>query len=131
MTTDYDERTVDELRDELRDRDLKVSGAKDELVQRLEEHDADPDQPSSSRPGMREVIARIRDELAEVTGLAVERASGLTRDDSGWTAQVEVVEMSRVPPTTDVLATYRVRADDDGGVAGFERVHRYRRSDAQ
>jgi SAP domain len=37
--SDYEDSTVEELRDELRDRDLPVSGTKDELVARLVEDD--------------------------------------------------------------------------------------------
>lgn len=37
---DYSSLTVDELQDELRDRDLPVSGNKDELIARLQEADA-------------------------------------------------------------------------------------------
>lgn len=36
----YEDKTVEELQDDLRDRDLKVSGTKDELIARLEEADA-------------------------------------------------------------------------------------------
>lgn len=36
---DYSDMTVDELQDELRERDLPVSGNKDELIQRLQEAD--------------------------------------------------------------------------------------------
>lgn len=141
MSDEYDDRTVDELRDELRDRDLKVSGSKDELVQRLEEDDQEArdsggedradDGASGASPGLREVIDRIRRELAEVTGLQVESASGLQRGEGGWTARVEVVELTRVPRTTDVLATYEVHADGDGAITAFDRVRRYRRSEAE
>lgn len=37
---DYSSLTVDELQDQLRDRDLPVSGNKDELIARLQEADA-------------------------------------------------------------------------------------------
>jgi hypothetical protein len=39
-TNSYSGLTVDELQDELRDRDLPVSGNKDELIARLQESDA-------------------------------------------------------------------------------------------
>jgi SAP domain len=38
--SDYSDMTVDELQDELRARDLAVSGNKDELIARLQESDA-------------------------------------------------------------------------------------------
>lgn len=39
-TRDYEDQTVKDLRDELRSRNLKVSGNKDELIERLREDDA-------------------------------------------------------------------------------------------
>lgn len=133
MSTDYEDQTVEELRDQLRDRDLRTSGPKAELVERLEEDDATTSQATSAdtdRRGMRDVLARIRQDLEEVAGLRPERTSGLSHGDDGWRAKVEVVEVSRVPPSMDVLATYEVVADDDGSIVSFDRVDRYRRSEA-
>lgn len=156
--SDYDDRTVEELQGELRDRDLKVSGTKDELIARLEDDDAssggdgggadgaadggDEDEAADGRDGgggtggdpsgpprLAAVVARIREDLGAVLGLEVERVTGLSREDGGWRAQADVVEISRVPPSTDVLATYDVTTDDDGGLDGFDRVRRFRRSE--
>lgn len=126
--------TVEELRDELRDHDLKVSGTKDELIARLEEHDHETDDPTASSgngptPSLRTIVERIREDLSDVLGLEVERVTGLSRREDGWQAQVDVVEVSRVPPSTDVLATYDVATDGDGSVENFERVERFRRSE--
>lgn len=134
--TDREDLTVDELRDELRERDLKVSGTKEELIARLEDtEDGGGDGPGDDRrsgrsgPTLREVSEQIRDDLSEVLDLDVERVTGLARDGDGWRAQVDVVEVSRVPPSTDVLATYEVTADGDGNLTSFERVKRFRRSE--
>lgn len=91
--------------------------------------DRTPEAPPATA-GMRKVLARIRRDLQEVAGLEVESTAGLRRDDGGWSARVEVVEVSRVPPSTDILATYEVAADGDGAVQSFDRVERYRRSEA-
>lgn len=138
---DHEELTVDELRDELRDRDLKVSGTKEELIERLEDHEADARETADAAGstnggrgatvGLREVVGRIRGELGEVLGLEVERVTGLARDDGGWRARADVVEVSRIPPSTDVLATYEVTTDADGSVLSFERVRRFRRSEGE
>jgi hypothetical protein len=40
---------------------------------------------------------------------------------------VELVELSRVPNSTDVLGCYVVTLDNDGELVGYERVRRYQR----
>jgi len=59
-----------------------------------------------------------------------EAVSGLQRRPDGWTVVLEVVELERVPPTTDILATYRVDLDEEGELMGYERVNRYYRNQA-
>jgi hypothetical protein len=41
-----------------------------------------------------------------------------------------VLELRRVPNTTDVLATYEATMDSDGELAGYRRLHRYVRGAA-
>lgn len=69
-------------------------------------------------------------ELAELTGKELEGVVGFNRDDSGWTVQVEVLEMRRIPATTDVLAVYDVTVDGDGHLVGYQRAERYVRGSA-
>lgn len=132
MSTAYEDQTVEELRDELRDRDLQVSGPKDSLVERLQADDEKDDDGDVLvvGGGMQGVLARVRQDLREVAGLQVERTFGLDRDDQGWRAKVEVVEVARIPPSTDILGSYEVLTDGDGAVLSFERIERYRRSEA-
>jgi hypothetical protein len=70
-------------------------------------------------------------ELAELTGKGVEGVTGLERTDDGWTVEVEVVEVRRIPDTTDVLALYEVTADARGALLGYRRLRRYARGDAR
>jgi hypothetical protein len=44
--------------------------------------------------------------------------------------EVEVLEMQRIPSTTDVLAVYEVSLDASGELVGYERTARYVRGDA-
>ena len=82
------------------------------------------------RRGLRDVVDRIRSEFTDVTGLEPEATTGLKRTTDGWAALIDVVELARVPRSTDVLATYEVTTDEDGSLRSFDRVHRYRRSEA-
>ena len=70
-------------------------------------------------------VSKVREQLHELTGCEPVSVSGLVQIDGGWELAVDVVEVRRVPATASVLATYRVRTDDAGDVAGYERLSRY------
>ena len=66
-----------------------------------------------------------------MSGREVESISGVERDDSGrWRLRVETVELERIPDSTSVMATYQVEVDDHGQIAGFQRLRRYYRNQA-
>jgi hypothetical protein len=76
-------------------------------------------------------VARVaRSQLSELTGRPVESVLGLRHDDDGWKVTVEIVELSRIPNSTDLLGCYVVAVDDDGELVGYERVRRYQRGQA-
>lgn len=65
--------------------------------------------------------------LAQLTGRQPESVLGLTKHEDGWQILVEVVELQRVPNSTDLLGCYAVSLDQDGEVVGYERRRRYQR----
>lgn len=84
--------------------------------------------PRASAPkrlGATKIAAEAARQLLELTGRASEGVTGLERTDDGWTVQVEVVEVRRIPETTDVLALYDVEVDEDGELLGYQRVRRF------
>jgi hypothetical protein len=80
----------------------------------------------------REVISRVRRELPELLGHPIESVLGFERDgdEGGWKVTVQVVELSRIPHTTDVLGAYLVTLDGDGELIGYRRARRYHRNTA-
>jgi hypothetical protein len=95
--------------------------------------DRDPDRPAQGngrRLGGPRAAAMARQQLEELIERPCEAVSGLARRPDGWTVMLEVVELERVPPTTDILATFRVDLDDHGDLMGYERVNRYYRNQA-
>jgi len=88
-----------------------------------------PRASAPKRAGASRVAAEAQRQLLELTGRPSEGVIGLERTDDGWTVQVEVVEVRRIPETTDVLALYDVEVDDDGDLLGYRRVSRYTRGD--
>jgi hypothetical protein len=74
------------------------------------------------------VVAReAAQQLLQLTGKEAEGITGLERTDDGWTVHVEVLELRRIPNTTDVLALYEVTLDEDGELEGYRRLRRYSR----
>ena len=75
-----------------------------------------------------QAVKYARQYIAELTGQIPESVSGLTRSDGGWKVTLDVVELERVPRTTDVLASYEVELDEQGELVGYRRVGRYYRN---
>jgi hypothetical protein len=80
---------------------------------------------------VRDAVRRVREDFPELTGRPVETILGVARDDDGgFKVRVSVVELARIPNSTDVLGAYEVTLDSDGEVTGYRRVRRYNRSQA-
>ena len=77
---------------------------------------------------LRDVAETAARSLTELTGRAVDAVSGVRTSDDGYVVTVEVLELSRVPSTTDVLATYEVQLTRRGVITGYSRIHRYYRN---
>ena len=76
-----------------------------------------------------EAIRTAREVVGELTGKQVEAISALNRsDEGGWTVCLDVIELVRVPSSTDLLATYEVCLDEGGGLIDMERRRRFTRN---
>jgi hypothetical protein len=69
--------------------------------------------------------------VAEMTGKEPEGVTSLQHADDGrWRVGVEVVELHRIPDTTDILALYEAELDQDGELIAYRRTQRYARAQA-
>jgi hypothetical protein len=78
-----------------------------------------------------EIAGQARELLRSLRGVEAESVSGIGRTPNGWKVTLEVVELRRIPESTDVLASYEVELDGEGDFLGFERGRRYSRSQAE
>jgi hypothetical protein len=76
--------------------------------------------------GMRAARSAAEHVLA-LTGHCPENVVSVFREDDGWHVGVEVMELRRIPDTTDILAIYDVTLDSNGGLVRCERAQRYHR----
>jgi len=81
----------------------------------------------SKNGGLVRVVRGALEQFAVLTQLEPVAATGVRREGDGWSVLVDVVELERIPSTTNVMATYRVDIDGAGDVTGFERLRRFTR----
>jgi hypothetical protein len=91
---------------------------------------APPRRDAVSSGDARRIVDRAREQLSDLHGAEAESVSAVRRTADGWRVGLEVVEVHRIPESTDVLATYEVELDDNGDLITFERTTRYYRSEA-
>ncbi|MET7362884.1 gas vesicle protein [Streptomyces sp. NPDC005562] len=121
--------------------DNKSSGEKPPESKTSEKRDADAGQDDTGqhdsagadkpKPGLRTVLGGAREQLAELTGMTPESVSSFERTEDGWLLEVEVLELSRVPDTMSLLASYEVQLDAQGELTGYRRLRRYERGRAE
>lgn len=112
-----------------------AAAAGDSEVEDADEPEPRPEpEPEAHRPAeageVSRIVQRAREQLRDFRGMDAETVSSIRRTQGGWRVGLDVVEVKRVPDSTDVLGTYEVDLDDDGNLITFERVARYHRSEA-
>ncbi|HET7760205.1 MAG TPA: gas vesicle protein [Gaiellaceae bacterium] len=100
-----------------------------------QDSDPEPDDEEQQEPvagagggETRRVLDRAREQLEDLLGRTVESVSSLERTHDGWVLSLEVVEVERIPETTDVLASYEMELDGDLNLRRYQRARRYIRS---
>ncbi|MFJ4932631.1 gas vesicle protein [Streptomyces pseudovenezuelae] len=94
------------------------------------EEDTEENMAENRRPKPMEVLREARTQLAELTGMTAENVSSFEQTEDGWALEIEVLELSRVPDTMSLMASYQVELDPEGQLTGYRRVRRYERGRA-
>ncbi|MFF5505058.1 gas vesicle protein [Streptomyces roseolus] len=70
---------------------------------------------------------RASTQLAELLRCDPGSVSSVRATEDGWAADVEVVELAKIPDTMSVMASYHVALDPEGRLVAYERTRRYAR----
>jgi|tagenome__1003787_1003787.scaffolds.fasta_scaffold20868049_2 hypothetical protein len=99
--------------------------------ERADEQEDEPEQRDPVPPGRaRAMIDSAKQHLRDLRGTEAEAVSSVRRTGDGWRVALDVVEVHRVPDSTDVLGTYELDLDDEGELITLERTGRFYRSEA-
>ena len=76
------------------------------------------------------VLRGAREQFGELTGMTAESVSSFEPSEDGWSLEIEVLELARVPDTMSLMASYHVDLDAQGRLTGYRRIRRYERGRA-
>jgi Gas vesicle synthesis protein GvpO len=103
----------------------------DDEPARAQEQDHYSEQTGASTADVASMIARAKQHVEAVLGSEPESVSGVELSNGNWRVNVEVVQLRRIPESTDILASYAVMLDGDGDLLSVQELRRYRRSQAE
>ncbi len=92
-----------------------------------------PDSDDDGRLSAVELARAAMTAVEELTGYGSEATTALEWDDDSdtWRVTVEVLELARVPNTTDIIGAYEVRLDPQGTLHGYRRMRRFSRGESR
>jgi len=70
---------------------------------------------------MAELTEQAKEQLAQVTGFRPVAVVGSYKDEEGWHISVDMLEMARLPESTDVIGTYVAVLDENGDLVKFDK----------
>jgi len=75
--------------------------------------------------GAAAIAKHAKAELESITGLDADHVSAVVREPDGWHVTVDLVELRRIPASTDVLAAYEAVLGPTGVLISYRRNRRY------
>ena len=80
-----------------------------------------------------QIARHAREQMSDLTGQPVEGVLAVRRSENGngWEVTVQVVELQRIPSSTDVLGAYELVLDSGGDVQEYRRTRRYYRNQVE
>jgi hypothetical protein len=75
--------------------------------------------------GAAEIAERAKGELSRITGLDADHVSAVMNGSDGWHVTVDLIELRRIPASTDVLAAYQAVFAPTGSLLSYRRTRRY------
>ena len=76
-----------------------------------------------------DITEAAKEQLSQITGFKPVAVVASFRDDTGWHITVDMLEMTRIPESSDLLGVYEATLDEDANLLSFERKMTHNRAD--
>jgi outer membrane biosynthesis protein TonB len=114
------------------EQEAKATAEPEQEAKAQASEDEEDDQQEGTDAGeAAQVVRQARQELESLLGSKPESVSGFEHVDGKWSVTLEVVDVRRVPESTDVLSSYEVVLDEERNLVSARRLRRYRRSQVE
>ena len=68
-----------------------------------------------------DILERAKQQMSGLTGLKPLAVTRAFKEEDGWHIAIEMLEMARVPDSTDVLGCYEALVTEEGDMVRFDR----------
>lgn len=114
-----------------RERRTRDDAERDRRVVHREDAERERRRPRRAQSDGMEAARLAAENVLQLTGRCPENVVSVVREDDGWQVGVEVMELHRIPETTDIMAVYEVILDANGDLIRCERGQRYHRAQVE
>lgn len=77
----------------------------------------------------KDITEKAKKELVSLTEFKSPNAIGVKKEGNEWVITIELIEKESIPYGMDILGTYEVRVDQNGGILNYKRVDLRKRVD--
>jgi len=88
----------------------------------------EPDVPTKAAPKLLEIIEGAKQQFKSIVHYPIDSVTGVQKSADGWHLLVTLIELSRIPSASDVLAEYAVDLDNAGEIVSYKQVQRFFRN---
>jgi Gas vesicle synthesis protein GvpO len=114
-----------------RERRTRDDAERERRAGHREEDERERRRPRRGQSAGMEAARLAAENVLQLTGRCPENVVSVVREDDGWQVGVEVMELHRIPETTDIMAVYEVILDANGDLVRCERGQRYHRAQVE
>ena len=79
-------------------------------------------------PRLIDIIEGAKLQLGIIVSSPIDGVTGVKKVEGGWELLITLIELTRIPSSSDVLAEYAVSLDGTGEIVSYKQVQRFLRN---